>query len=172
MRLRWWHGYLEHVQMICVWSRWCHCHHWCQLTHAVLEKRPLNGCLSVCLYHKTFQDSKEVVWPQYLKAASITSPTNISLSTTDKILSSVEFSLPYINLQQSFKSVHFNDNNNKWSQLFDIRPHCHHTQSVQSYSSGGAKVHPIYIESQKMVAMAMSLSCSVSAISAFCWPTT
>jgi len=22
---------------------------WCQLTHVVLEKRPLNGCLSVCL---------------------------------------------------------------------------------------------------------------------------
>ena len=29
-----------------------------------------------------------------------------------------------------------------------------------------------YIESQQMVAMATSLSCRVSAISAFCWPTT
>jgi len=29
-----------------------------------------------------------------------------------------------------------------------------------------------YIESQKMVAMAPSLSCRLSAISAFCWPTT
>ena len=38
---------------------------------------------------------------------------------------------------------------------------------IQSYSPGGA----IYRKT-KMVATAMSLSCRVSAIAAFCWPTT
>ena len=42
---------------------------------------------------------------------------------------------------------------------------------VQSYSPGGANAHPIYRKT-KMVAMATSLTCRVSAISAFCWPTT
>jgi len=49
------------VQMICIWSSWCHCQHiiscfskiqnglpfWCQLTQVVLEKRPLNVCVPV-----------------------------------------------------------------------------------------------------------------------------
>ena len=49
------------MQMICIWSSWCHCHliiscfikiqigltFCCQLTQVVLEKRPLNGFLSV-----------------------------------------------------------------------------------------------------------------------------
>jgi len=56
----------------------------------------------------------------------------------------------------------------KW---FDIRPHRRHTRTVHSDSPGGANVQP-YIESQKMVAVATSLSCRVSAISAFCLPTT
>jgi len=51
------------VQMICVWSSWCHCHpiisrfskiqnglpFWCRLTQVLLEKRPLNGCSSSSL---------------------------------------------------------------------------------------------------------------------------
>jgi len=46
------------VEMICIWSSWCHCQpiiswsskiqnglpFWCRLTQVVLEKRPLNGC--------------------------------------------------------------------------------------------------------------------------------
>jgi len=48
------------VQMICIWSSWCHCHpiiscschiqnglpFWCRLTQVVLEKGPLTGCSS------------------------------------------------------------------------------------------------------------------------------
>ena len=54
------------VQMICIWSSWCHCHpvisccikiqigltflvSACRLTQVVLEKRLLNRCLSVSL---------------------------------------------------------------------------------------------------------------------------
>jgi len=45
---------------------------------------------------------------------------------------------------------------NKWSKKFDIRPHRRRTRAIQSYSPGGANVHPIY-RKPKMVAMAMSL---------------
>jgi len=60
--VRYWHGYLSsEVQMICIWSSWCHCHPiiscsskiqnglavWCRLTAAVLEKRPLNDVVVV-----------------------------------------------------------------------------------------------------------------------------
>ena len=48
------------MQMICIWSSWCHCHpiisrfikiqnslsFWCQLNQVVLEKRPINRCCS------------------------------------------------------------------------------------------------------------------------------
>ena len=48
------------MQMICIWSSWCHCYpvvscsskiqnglpFWCRLTQVFLEKRPLNGCNS------------------------------------------------------------------------------------------------------------------------------
>jgi len=51
------------VQMICMWSSWCHCRliiscsskiqnglpFWCQLTQVVLENRPLNQCGSVVM---------------------------------------------------------------------------------------------------------------------------
>jgi len=54
-----WLSVWSEVQMICIWSGWCHCHpiiscfikihngftFWCWLTQVVLEKRPLNGCL-------------------------------------------------------------------------------------------------------------------------------
>jgi len=57
-----WLSVWSEVQMICIWSRWCHCHpiiscfikiqiglpFWCRLTQVVLEKRPLNRCLSNC----------------------------------------------------------------------------------------------------------------------------
>ena len=47
-----------------IWPSWCHCHSlslasvksrlvlpcWYQLTHVVLDKGPLNGCVCVCLY--------------------------------------------------------------------------------------------------------------------------
>jgi len=57
-----------------------------------------------------------------------------------------------------------NDNNNKWSKSFDIRPHRRRTWTVQSYSSAGANVHPIY-RKPKMVAMATSLRTSKMAMS-------
>jgi len=55
-----WLSVLSEVQMICIWSSWCHCHPiiscsstiqnglpvWYRLTQVVLEKRPLNGCSS------------------------------------------------------------------------------------------------------------------------------
>jgi len=55
-----WLSLWSEVQMICIWSSWCHCHcHpivscsskiqnglplWCWLTQVVLEKQPLNRC--------------------------------------------------------------------------------------------------------------------------------
>ena len=56
-----WLAVWSEVQMICIWSSWCHCHpliscsskiqndlpFWCWLTQDVLEKRPLNGCSAV-----------------------------------------------------------------------------------------------------------------------------
>jgi len=53
-----WLSVWNEVQMICVWSSWCHCHpiiscsskiqndlpFWCRLTQVVLEKRPLHRC--------------------------------------------------------------------------------------------------------------------------------
>ena len=58
-----WLSVWSEVQMICIWFNWCHCHPFiscfitmqnglivlCQHTQVVLEKRPLNQCLSVCL---------------------------------------------------------------------------------------------------------------------------
>ena len=55
-----WLSVWSEVQMICIWSSWCHCYpiiscsskiqnglpFWCWLTQVVLEKRPLNGCNS------------------------------------------------------------------------------------------------------------------------------
>ena len=55
-----WLSVWNEVQIICIWSSWCHCHliiscsskiqnglpFWCWLTQVVLEKRPLNGCNS------------------------------------------------------------------------------------------------------------------------------
>jgi len=55
-----WLSVWSKVQMICIWSSWCHCHPiiscsskmqnglrlLCRLTQVVLEKRPLNGCSS------------------------------------------------------------------------------------------------------------------------------
>jgi len=55
------------VQIVCIWSSWCHCYpktlsslasfksrlalpFWFWLTKVVLEKRPLNGCSSLCWY--------------------------------------------------------------------------------------------------------------------------
>jgi len=59
-----WLSVWSEVQMICVWSSWCHCHpiiscyskiqnglpFWCRLTQVVLEKRRLNGCNSSSSY--------------------------------------------------------------------------------------------------------------------------
>jgi len=56
-----WLSVCSMVQMICIWSSWCHCHHIIscfikiqsgliflyQLTHTVLKKRPLCLCLSI-----------------------------------------------------------------------------------------------------------------------------
>ena len=54
-------NYWSEVQIVCIWSSWCHCHlktppslasfksrlvlpFWYRLTQVVLKKRPLNGC--------------------------------------------------------------------------------------------------------------------------------
>jgi len=59
-----WLSVCSEVQIVCMWSSWCHCHSktplslaafksrlvlpfCCRLTQVVLEKRPLNGCSSV-----------------------------------------------------------------------------------------------------------------------------
>ena len=58
-----WLSLWSKVQIVCIWSSWCHCHpeipsslasfksrqvvpFWYRLTQVVLEKRPLNGCSS------------------------------------------------------------------------------------------------------------------------------
>ena len=55
-----WLSVWSEVQVVCIWSSWCHCHpiiscsskiqnglpFRCRLTQVVLEKRPLNGCNS------------------------------------------------------------------------------------------------------------------------------
>jgi len=58
-----WLSVRNKVQIVCIWSGWCHCHpkspsslasfksrqvlpFWYQLTQVVLERRPLNGCSS------------------------------------------------------------------------------------------------------------------------------
>ena len=57
-----WFSFSDEVQMIRIWSSWCHRHpiiswcskiqnglpFWCRFTQVVLEKRPLNGC-SMCI---------------------------------------------------------------------------------------------------------------------------
>jgi len=64
-----WLSVWSEVQMICIWSSWCHCHltiscfikiqnslpFWCRLTQVFLEKRPLNRC-SVVVY-------RSLLWP-------------------------------------------------------------------------------------------------------------
>jgi len=59
-----WLSVWSEVQIVCIWSSWCHCHpktpsslasfksrlvlpSWCRFTQVVLEKRPLNGCSGV-----------------------------------------------------------------------------------------------------------------------------
>jgi len=68
-----WLSVWREVQMICIWSSWCHCHlviscsskiqnglpFWRRLTHVVLEKRPLNGCSSSSC---TILESQQVIW--------------------------------------------------------------------------------------------------------------
>jgi len=58
------------VQMICIWSSWCHCHPiiccfskienvlplWCELTQVVLEKKAIKR-MCVCIYIKFYQSS-------------------------------------------------------------------------------------------------------------------
>jgi len=60
-----WLSVRREVQMICIWSSWCHCHliiscsskiqnglpFWCQFTQIVLEKRPLNDVVAVEAMH-------------------------------------------------------------------------------------------------------------------------
>ena len=55
-----WLSIWNEIQMICIWSSWCHCHRviscsskiqnglpfWCRLIQVVLDKRPLNRCSS------------------------------------------------------------------------------------------------------------------------------
>jgi len=75
-----WLSVWSKVQMVCIWSSWCHCHciiscsskiqnglpFWCRLTQCVLEKRRLNGCSSS-------SSSSSSIFQQYFlpKASSI-----------------------------------------------------------------------------------------------------
>jgi len=63
-----WLSVWSEVQMICIWSSWCHCHpiiscfiriqnglpFWFWLTRVVLEKRPLNGTTNLMVGNITF----------------------------------------------------------------------------------------------------------------------
>jgi len=71
------------VQMICIWSSWCYCHpiiscfskiqnglpFWCRLTQVVLEKRPLNICVRVCVCDTkgafTLLISPNLIWTHF-----------------------------------------------------------------------------------------------------------
>jgi len=71
-----WLSVWSEVQMICIWSSWCHCHpimscsskiqiglpFWCRLTQVVVEKRPLNGCSS---------SSSSIVWIHFLRVLAL-----------------------------------------------------------------------------------------------------
>jgi len=55
--MRCWRSHLS----VARWSSWCHCHliiscSWCQLTQVVMEKKPLNGCLSVYQHYNNDVD--------------------------------------------------------------------------------------------------------------------
>ena len=72
-----WLSIWSEVQMICIWSSWCHCHpviscfikiqngltFWFRLIQIILEKRPLNGCVSVlrwmCLLYVALPELSE-----------------------------------------------------------------------------------------------------------------
>ena len=86
-----WLSVCSKVQMICIWSSWCYVpppHHflhqnpywfnlsgaglppfWCQISPGVLEKRPLNGCLSpLALITHCHQHTPLLCnWPSFLK---------------------------------------------------------------------------------------------------------
>ena len=61
-----WYGCLSGVQMMCIWSSWCHCHpivsceiktqnglsFWCPFTHIFVEKRLLNDCFYLCSWDR------------------------------------------------------------------------------------------------------------------------
>jgi len=66
-----WLSVWSKVQMICIWSSWCHCQpiiscyskiqnslpFWCWLTQVVVENRSLNGCSSSTnMYHTSCQE--------------------------------------------------------------------------------------------------------------------
>jgi len=67
-----WLSVWSEVQIVCIWSSWCHCHpqnfasfksrlvlsFWYQLTQTVLEKRPLNGCSSSYRVCRHWSDAK------------------------------------------------------------------------------------------------------------------
>jgi len=82
--VRYWHHYLSaEVQMLCIWSSWCHCHpiisysskiqnglpFWCRLTQVVLEKRPLNRCSSsvVLIYLQVWYPAGKKVKASYTR---------------------------------------------------------------------------------------------------------
>jgi len=73
-----WLSLWREVQIVCIWSSWCHRHtqtpssltsfksrlvlpFWYQLTHVVLQKRPLNGCSYYVFVRFVFVNQVEVV---------------------------------------------------------------------------------------------------------------
>jgi len=75
-----WLSVWSEVQIVCIWSSWCHCHpqtpsslasfksrlvlpSWYWLTQAVLEQRPLNGCSSsspISATYRSFNRTRQV----------------------------------------------------------------------------------------------------------------
>jgi len=73
-----WLSLWREVQIVCIWSSWCHRHtqtpssltsfksrlvlpFWYQLTHVVLQKRPLNGCSYYVFVRFVFVNQVKVV---------------------------------------------------------------------------------------------------------------
>jgi len=78
-----WLSLWREVQIVCIWSSSCHRHtqtpssltsfksrlvlpFWYQLTHVVLQKRPLNGCSYYVFVRFVFVNQVKVVFPEKL----------------------------------------------------------------------------------------------------------
>jgi len=90
------------VQMICIWSSWCHCYpiiscfsklqnglpFWCRLTQVILEKRLLNVCMYVCMYQSEATTQPRACFASHSIVRSITVHTGGS-QCMDKVISGI-----------------------------------------------------------------------------------